>query len=118
MEVISTPKVGFERRNVGITHPIPQALLVDEIASNYPTLQKWLCRQTYSLDEIRVSEKHVRAIRGINFALHRAKKAYIEATSDWLVKTDITRFYPLNLHALHYLGRLRKGKGQGSTETV
>jgi hypothetical protein len=68
--------------------------LVDEIASNYPTLQKWLCRQTYSLDEIRVSEKHVRAIRGINFALHRAKKAYIEATSDWLVKTDITRFYP------------------------
>jgi hypothetical protein len=94
LEVISTPKVGFERRNVGITHPIPQALLVDEIATNYPAIQKWLCRQTFSLDEIRVSEKHARAIRGINFALHRAKKAYIEATSDWLVKTDITRFYP------------------------
>jgi hypothetical protein len=94
MEIISTPKVGFERRSVGITHPIPQSLLVDEIATNYPSVQKWLCRQTYSMDEIRVSDKYGRAIRGINFALHRAKKAYIEATSDWLVKTDITRFYP------------------------
>lgn len=94
MEIISTPKLGFERRNIGITHPIPQALLAQEIADNYASVQKWLCRQTYSLDEIRVSQSHRRAIRGINFALHRAKKAYIEATSDWLVKTDITRFYP------------------------
>jgi hypothetical protein len=94
MEIISTPKIGFERRNIGITHPIPQALLAKEIADNYPAVQKWLCRQTYSLDEIRVSGTYSRAIKGINFALHRAKKAYIEATSDWLVKTDITRFYP------------------------
>jgi hypothetical protein len=94
MEVISTPKIGFERRNIGITHPIPQGLLSQEIADNYSSVQKWLCRQTYSLDEIRVSGTYSRAIRGINFALHRAKKAYIEATSDWLVKTDITRFYP------------------------
>jgi hypothetical protein len=68
--------------------------LAKEIADNYPAVQKWLCRQTYSLDEIRVSGTYSRAIKGINFALHRAKKAYIEATSDWLVKTDITRFYP------------------------
>ena len=94
MESISVPKIGFERRAVGITHPIPQALLCREIAENYPTIQKWLTRQTYSLDEIRVSEKFARAIKGINFPLHRAKKSYIEATSDWLVKTDITRFYP------------------------
>lgn len=94
MENISIPKIGFERRTVGITHPIPQSLLCKEIASNYPTIQKWLTRQTYSLDEIRVSKKYARAIKGINFPLHRAKKSYIEATSDWLVKTDITRFYP------------------------
>lgn len=94
MEIISTPKIGFERRNIGITHPIPQALLAKEISDNYSAVQKWLCRQTYSLDEIRVSGAYGRAIKGINFALHRAKKAYIEATSDWLVKTDITRFYP------------------------
>jgi hypothetical protein len=94
MEGISVPKLGFERRSVGITHPIPQALLTQEIANCYSTIQKWLTRQTYSLDEIRVSERNHRAIRGINFPLHRAKKSYIEATSDWLVKTDITRFYP------------------------
>jgi hypothetical protein len=94
MEIISTPKSGFERRNIGITHPIPQALLASEISENYATIQKWLCRQTYSLDEIRVSLSNSRAIKGINFSLHWAKKAYTEATSDWLVKTDITRFYP------------------------
>jgi Reverse transcriptase (RNA-dependent DNA polymerase) len=94
MEIISTPKSGFERRNIGITHPIPQALLASEISDNYGTIQKWLCRQTYSLDEIRVSSSNRRAIKGINFSLHGAKKAYTEATSDWLVKTDITRFYP------------------------
>lgn len=94
MEIISIPKLGFERRNIGITHPIPQSLLTFEIANNYKVIQKWLCRQTFSLDEIKVSSNYARAIRGINFALHRAKKSYIEATSDWLVKTDITRFYP------------------------
>lgn len=94
MENISVPKLGFERRTVGITHPLPQSLLAGEIADNYGSVQKWLARQTYSLDEIRVSERNARAIRGINFSLHRAKKSYIEATSDWLVKTDITRFYP------------------------
>ena len=41
-----------------------------------------------------VSDTDSRAIKGINFALHRAKKGYLEATADWLVKTDISRFYP------------------------
>jgi hypothetical protein len=35
-----------------------------------------------------------RAIKGINHQTHSAKKEYLEATSDWLVKTDISRFYP------------------------
>lgn len=39
MEIISTPKSGFERRNIGITHPIPQALLASEIAENYRKIQ-------------------------------------------------------------------------------
>jgi hypothetical protein len=93
-EVISKPKRLYERRNIHITHPVPQALLAREIATNWPTIQKWLSRQTYSEDEIIVSEKYPRAIKGINFQLHRAKIGFIEATADWLVKTDITRFYP------------------------
>ena len=94
LEIISTPKAGFERRNIGITHPIPQALLAHEIALNYKQVLKWISRQTYSLDSVDVSDKFGRSIRGINFSLHAAKKSFIEATSDWLVKTDITRFYP------------------------
>jgi len=93
-ETISKPKRGYERRNIHITHPVPQALLASELASNWPKVQKWLSRQEFSEDDIRVSIDHERAIKGINFALHRVKKAYLEATSDWLVKTDITRFYP------------------------
>lgn len=94
VEIISKPKRGYERRNIHITHPIPQALLSFELAKNWKTVQKWLSRQTFSLDEIRVSDRYERSIKGINFHIHRAKKAYIEATSDWLVKTDISRFYP------------------------
>lgn len=93
-ETISKPKKLYERRNIHITHPVPQALLVREIADNWKTIQKWLSRQTYSEDEIVVSDDYERAIKGINFPLHRAKTGFIEATADWLVRTDITRFYP------------------------
>ena len=93
-ETISKPKKLYERRNIHITHPVPQALLVREIAQNWKTIQKWLSRQTFSEDEIVVSGAYERAIKGINFPLHRAKTGFIEAGADWLVKTDITRFYP------------------------
>jgi len=93
-EIITKPKRGYERRNIHITHPVPQALLTHELSQNWASVQKWLSKQTFSADEIRVSETFDRSIKGINFPLHRAKKAYLEATSDWLVKTDITRFYP------------------------
>ena len=94
IEIISTPKRGYERRDVHITHPMPQALLTSEMATHWRVLQKWLSRQRYSMDEIQVSSKYPRAVKGINFALHRVKKGYVEASADWLVKTDITRFYP------------------------
>jgi hypothetical protein len=94
IEVISKPKRGYERRNVHITHPIPQALLAYEISKNWSSVRSWLLRQRYSLDEIRISMAYDRSIKGINFLNHRAKKDFIASTSDWIVKTDITRFYP------------------------
>jgi Reverse transcriptase (RNA-dependent DNA polymerase) len=93
-EVISKPKRNYERRNVHITHPIPQALLVREMADNWKKIQKWLLRQQYSEDKIIISPSHARGIQGINFKTHHAKKSYLEATSDWLIRTDISRFYP------------------------
>ena len=93
-EVISKPKKLYERRNIHVTHPIPQALLTREIAENWPKVQKWLSRQRYSEDKILVADRYERAIKEINFPIHRAKKSYLEATSDWLIKTDISRFYP------------------------
>lgn len=93
-EVISKPKKLYERRNIHITHPIPQALLAREIAENWRQLQRILSRRRYSEDEIIISDGYERSIKGINFPLHRAKKNHIEATADWLVKTDISRFYP------------------------
>jgi Reverse transcriptase (RNA-dependent DNA polymerase) len=93
-EILSKPKKLYERRNVHITHPVPQALLAREVANNWVHIQKWLSKQNFSEDEIVVGDQYERAIKGINFAVHRAKTGYLEATSDWLVKTDITRFYP------------------------
>lgn len=93
-ETISKPKRGYERRNLHITHPIPQALLAKEISENWKAIQKWLSKQTFSLDEIKISREYERGIKEINFPAHREKSFYLEATADWLVKTDITRFYP------------------------
>lgn len=93
-ERLSKPKRGYERREIHITHPLPQALLSREIGVHWRSIQRWLSRQTYSVDEIRVGNDYERAIKGINFALHEAKKSYLQATSDWVVTTDITRFYP------------------------
>ncbi|WP_337248798.1 RNA-directed DNA polymerase [Rhodovulum sulfidophilum] len=93
-ERLSKPKRGYERREIHITHPLPQALLAREIGAHWRSVQRWLSRQTYSVDEIRVGSEYERAIKGINFALHEAKKSYLQAASDWVVTTDITRFYP------------------------
>jgi len=116
-ETISKPKKLYERRNIHITHPVPQALLVREIAQNWRTIQKWLSRQTFSEDEIVVSGAYERAIKGINFPLHRAKTGFIEATADWLVKTDITRFYPsLYTHSIPWAA-YGKEQVKGSLKT-
>lgn len=94
LEIISKPKRNYERRNIHITHPIPQLLLAHEISSGWLSIWKMLQKQAFSLDKIEISEKHERAIKGIDFGVHRGKKEFLEATSDWLVKTDISRFYP------------------------
>lgn len=93
-EIISKPKRGYERRNLHITHPVPQALLCLEIARNWKPIQKWLTRQIYSVDKIRFLASSERSLKPINFAVHSAKNSYLTATSDWLVATDISRFYP------------------------
>ena len=93
-EHISMPKRGYERRVFHITHPLPQALLAYELSQHWKSVQKWLSRQIFSTDDINVSLQHERSIKGINFNLHHNKKAFLAATSDWIVKTDISRFYP------------------------
>ena len=93
-EFISKPKRGFERRNLQLTHPIPQALLYLEISRNWKTIQKWISKQKYSLDRLTLSDASPRGISDIDFSIHRAKKDFIDSCNDWILKTDITRFYP------------------------
>lgn len=94
IEVLTKPKRGYERRNIHITHPIPQALLTQELAQNWRTISRWLSRAEFSVDELRWSKQDSRGIREINFRVHQAKKLFIGSSWDWLVQTDITRFYP------------------------
>jgi len=94
IEVISAPKRGHERRDIHVTHPIPQALLVHEISRNWSKLLKHLPQDSRSIDRLQISAAEPPGLSEIDFALHRRKKAYIEAQSDWIVRTDITRYYP------------------------
>lgn len=93
-EVISMPKKGYERRNIHIVHPLPQALLSKEIGANWKSIQKFLSRRTFSEDKIQIGLGFERSIKEINFLLHATKKRHLEATSNWVVTTDINRFYP------------------------
>ena len=93
-EIISMPKKEYERRNIHIVHPLPQALLSMEIGENWKSIQKCLSRQTFSEDKIRINSDFERSIKEINFLLHATKKRHLEAMSNWVVTTDINRFYP------------------------
>ena len=46
------------------------------------------------MDRVEISPRQQRGVKSIRFDLHRIKKDYIEAISDWVVTTDIFRFYP------------------------
>lgn len=93
-EVITKPKRGFERRGLHITHPIPQSLLAEEMARNWPEIATWIARTRYSMDKTVPTVKDDRAISDIDFFLHGIKKDFILSGADWVLKTDITRFYP------------------------
>ena len=93
-EIISKPKGNRERRSIHIVHPIAQTLLSYEISSNWKKISKWLSRNKFPLDRLEISNNNSRAISGINFLAHEIKKNYISSLSDWLIQTDITRFYP------------------------
>lgn len=88
-----------------MTHPIPQALLAKELAENWAKVQKWLSRQRYSEDEVHVSDRYERAIKGINFAIHRAKKSYLEATTDCFKKLIFLDFIQRFI-LIRFLGQL------------
>jgi hypothetical protein len=75
-------------------HPVAQALLCRELSDNWREILKWTSRQIFSIDRIQSEKRSARGIKDIRYDLHRVKKDYIEALSDWLVLTDITRFYP------------------------
>ncbi|MBY5769584.1 RNA-directed DNA polymerase [Rhizobium leguminosarum] len=93
-EVLTKPKRGFERRGLHIAHPIPQSLLAEEIARNWPEIATWISKKRYSMDRTEPTDKGDRAISDINFLLHGIKKDFILSGADWILKTDITRFYP------------------------
>lgn len=93
-EVFSIPKGRYERRNIHIVHPLPQALLSMEIGKNWNLIEEWLSRQTFSEDKIQIGPSFERSVKEINFSLHATKKRYLEATSDWIVTTDVNLFYP------------------------
>ncbi|RJF80836.1 RNA-directed DNA polymerase [Oleomonas cavernae] len=94
IEIISKPKRGYERRNIHITHPLPQALLSRELIENWRTICKWTAKSKFTIDKLEISENFERSIKDINFRVHGAKKNFIEASANWIVQTDISRFYP------------------------
>ncbi len=119
IDVVSAPKRGHERREIHLTHPIPQALLAHEIACNWAALLKHLPQDSRSIDRLQIAETEPRGLSEIDFALHRRKKAYIEAQSDWIVRTDITRYYPsIYTHSLAWAcygkEKVKRNKNWGS----
>ncbi|MHC1547119.1 RNA-directed DNA polymerase [Phyllobacterium sp. K27] len=93
-EIISTPKGNHERRILNITHPVPQAMLNALISRNWNTVEQWLMRSQFSFDKTVIIDGNARAIPEPMFAAHQAHKEMIESFANWLVKSDVSRFYP------------------------
>ncbi len=84
---------GYARRPISVVHPIAQGLLANEIGAHWPAICKWLQRQRFSIDQVKISQRFARGVSSLEFALHNAKISFIEATADWIAKADISRFY-------------------------
>lgn len=93
-ESFSMPKTIHERRYLHLTHPISQAMLSYTISKNWVTISNWLSKSKYSFDKTIITNEASRAVPEPMFLKHQIHKEQIESCSVWIVKSDITRFYP------------------------
>jgi hypothetical protein len=92
MEIISTPKIGFERRNIGITHPIPQALLADPTGlMTQPFFAAMKSRDVIFYDERRNVRKRtamVKLRRALRRRFQREVQEFLFAVRDVEFESD------------------------------
>lgn len=93
-EVISTPKRSHERRIIHLTNPVPQLLLSYLISKNWVNIDRLLKKSKYTTDVSYVSNSNRRAVSNIDFFKHSLHKDRIESYANYILRSDISRYYP------------------------
>ncbi len=89
------PRIGGKRRSMAIPNPVTQFNLCNEIIQNWAVLDSHcrLSTLSCSIPEFN-SAKGQAIIQSHSFSKMRDKRAYVRAFARYILRTDITKFYP------------------------
>lgn len=91
----SVVRLGLTRRNMGIVNPIPFFHLSRELVGNWGSLQNHYQKSSISKSSPKDDPNLGRAIiTGSNFDDLLLARLRLRSTSKYILKTDITKFYP------------------------
>jgi hypothetical protein len=93
-EFFSVARVGHSRRPIVIPNPVPQLFLSRAIADYWPQLQAHFTKSKLSLSRPLLRGNNSRATEIISLSELADRRLILSAASRFVVKTDISRFFP------------------------
>jgi hypothetical protein len=93
-EAFSIPRVGHARRNLALVNPVSYLHLATFIADNWVQIRKFLKLSKYSKSTPEFARRGRRAIVISSFDDLELQRLLISSKFDYILRTDIARFYP------------------------
>ena len=92
----SIARLGDSRRNLAIVNPVAQFYLSKEIADNWIKIRAFLKKTSMSITspDLTDGDEHERSILTTDFSALDFRKLEISSAHDYVLFSDISRFYP------------------------
>ena len=103
-EFFSVARVGHARRPIIIPKPVPQFFLSQAIGQYWPNLQSHFSKSKISLSRPLLKGNKDRATEIVPLLELADRRIILAASSRFILKTDISKFFPHHLHSFHSLG--------------
>ena len=93
-DVFSIPRAGHARRNLALINPVSYLHLATFIAENWVPIRRFLRSSKYSKSTPEFAQSARRALIISSFDELELQRLLISSKFDYILRTDITRFYP------------------------